>query len=121
MTTRPDREPRAGGRKNAVRKSNAGHIGKILDGLLRTWERGPARKGDAVRAAWAAATKGETKKHARPISLKRGVLLVLVEDSSWLYELTIEKKDILKRFNENYTGRKKAADIRFRVGDLDRH
>ena len=103
-----------------MKRSNARHIGKVLDGLLRKWEKGTVKKGDAVRTAWMAATKEETRKHARPISLKKGTLVVLVENSSWLYELTIEKKDILGKFNENYTGRKKAGDIRFRVGALDR-
>jgi predicted nucleic acid-binding Zn ribbon protein len=102
-----------------VRKDDAGHVGKILDGLLRKWEKGTVKKGDAVRAAWVAATREEARKHARPISLKRGILMVLVENSPWLYELTIEKKDMLKKFNEHYTGRKKAKDIRFRVGTLD--
>jgi len=95
------------------------HVRGVLDGLLRKWEQGPVKKGSAVRKAWLDAAEDEVSAHARPVSLKNGTLLILVENSSWLYKLTMEKKDILRKFNENYTGRKKAADIRFRIGALD--
>ncbi|RKY42162.1 MAG: hypothetical protein DRP85_03880 [Candidatus Makaraimicrobium thalassicum] len=95
------------------------HIKGILDGLLGKWEKGTVKKGDAVRAAWAATAEEEARKHARPVNMKNGILMVIVESSSWLYKFTLEKKDILERFNENYKGRKKATDIRFRIGTLD--
>ena len=45
--------------------------------------------------------------------------MVIVENSSWLYKLTLEKKRTIEKFNEGYPGRKKVKDIRFRVGVLD--
>jgi len=95
------------------------HVRGILDGLLRKLEQGTVRKGNAVRTAWAAATEKKTKTHTRPISLKNGTLLILVENSSWLYKLTLEKKNTLEKFNKHYTGRKKVTDIRFRIGTLE--
>lgn len=101
------------------KKDSTRHVRGILDGLLRKWEQGAVRKGNAVRMAWAAATEDKTATHTRPISLKNGTLLILVENSSWLYKLTMEKKNTLEKFNKHYTGRKKAADIRFRIGTLE--
>lgn len=95
------------------------HVGGILDGLIRKWESGHVKKGSAVRKAWSEATPEETKTYSRPVSLKKGVLLVVVENSTRLYDLTLKKKEILRKFNEKYTGKKKASDIRFRIGSLD--
>ena len=99
-----------------MRKNDARHMRGIIDGLLQKLEKG-AVKGGAVFRAWEAATGEEARAHARPVSLKKGKLMVIVENSPWLYKLTLEKRGILKKFNEQYTGRKKADDIRFRIGD----
>lgn len=95
------------------------HVGGILDGLIRKWETGSVKKGSAVRKAWGEALPEDTKTYSRPVSLKKGILMVIVENSTRLYDLTLKKKEILKRFNEKYTGKKKAHDIRFRIGSLD--
>jgi len=102
-----------------VKYQNTKHVRSILDGLLRKWEQGPVKKGNAVWDAWLVAVEEEVSEHARPVSLKNGTLLVLVENSSWLYKLTMSKRNILEKFNTNYTGRKKAIDVRFRIGTFE--
>lgn len=99
-----------------MRKNNTRHVRGIIDSLLQKLEKGAVKRG-AVFTAWEAATEEETRAHARPVSLKKGKLMVIVENSPWLYKLTMEKRNILEKFNEHYIGRKKAADIRFRIGD----
>jgi predicted nucleic acid-binding Zn ribbon protein len=99
-------------------KKDTRHVRGIVDSLLRKWESGTLKKGNAVWSAWSAAVTEEDRGHARPVSLKNGTLMVIAENSSWLYKLTMEKKNILEKFNANYEGRKKAKDIRFRIGDL---
>lgn len=88
----------------------------ILDGLIHRWEKKDLKKGKAVHAAWKAAAGDQAWEHTRPASFKKGALLVIVENSTWLYELTMEKQEIIRKFNENYKGRRKLADLRFRVG-----
>lgn len=95
------------------------HLEKIVSGLIRKWEKGKRKKGEAVRSAWLTAAGSQTAGHAQPVSFKKGMLMVIVENSSWLYKMTMEKRDIITRFNQNYTGRKKLTDIRFRVGKTD--
>ena len=101
-----------------MKRKDTRHVKGIVDSLLRKWEGGALKKGNAVWSAWSAAAGDGEKEHARPVSLKNGILMVIVENSSWLYKLTMEKKNILEKFNEKYEGRKKAKDIRFRVGSL---
>lgn len=95
------------------------HVGQVLDGLLNKWEKEKEKKGGAVREAWAHAVGETVKKHTKPVSLKKGTIVVIVEDTSWLYRLTLEKRNILAKFNEKYSGRKKPTEIRFRIGSLN--
>lgn len=95
------------------------HVRFVLDDLLKKWDKEKVGKGKAVREAWVYAAGEKTVKQSKPVSLKKGVLVVVVEDTSWLYRLTLEKRTLLSKFNEKYPGRKKAVDIRFRVGSLD--
>jgi predicted nucleic acid-binding Zn ribbon protein len=96
-----------------------GHVRQVLSQLITKWEKEKVSKGCAVREAWAHAVGENIKKHSRPVSLKNGTMVVIVEDTSWLYKLTLEKREILSRFNEKYSGRKKPQDLRFRIGSLD--
>lgn len=96
-----------------------GHVKHVLSELISKWEKDKVRKGGAVREAWAFAVGEDAKKHTKPVSLKNGTMVVITEDTSWLYRLTLEKRKILSKFNEKYSGRKKPVDIRFRIGSLD--
>lgn len=102
-----------------MRKKQEKKIEHIVEGLLNIWETTKVGKGNAVRDAWAGAAGEETKGHTQPISLKNGVLLIVVENSTWLYKLTLEKRNILEKFNSLYNGKKKPKDIRFRVGTVE--
>ncbi len=95
------------------------HIDSVVSGLLQRLEAHKVKKANAVREAWREAVSKKALGHTQPVSFKNNVIMVIVENSSWLYELTMEKKEILKKFNKKYSGRKKARDIRFRVGKIE--
>ena len=99
-----------------MRKTDARHVRGIVGQLIKKWEDGAVKKETAVRQAWEKTVEEKTKAHTRAISLKKGIMVVAVDNSTLLYKLTLEKRKILNSFNENYTGRKKATDIRFRIG-----
>lgn len=99
-------------------KKEAKHVGSVLDDLLAKWGKERVERRDLVMAAWKAAVPDDERKHARPVSLKRGILMVAVENPAWLYKFTLEKRETMKRFNENYAGKRKAKDIRFRIGEV---
>ncbi|MFH1878712.1 MAG: DUF721 domain-containing protein [Candidatus Omnitrophota bacterium] len=101
------------------KKGEEKHVKRVVDGLLLRWEKEIPKKGNAVLSAWEEAVNSGERGHSQPVSLKKGVLLIVVESSAWLYRLTIEKKKILEKFNKSYTGRKKAEEIRFRGGCLN--
>jgi len=53
--------------------------------------------------------------HARPFSIKKGILLVMVTDSIWLQELEYKIEDIKEKLNSTLQ-RKAVKKIRLRVG-----
>jgi predicted nucleic acid-binding Zn ribbon protein len=100
-------------------KKEPKRLGNVADSLIRKWKSRKAERGQAIKTAWAEATSEEEKKHAQVVNYRNGILTVIVENSPWLYKLTLEKRELLKKFNSRYTGRKKAQDIRFRIGSFD--
>jgi predicted nucleic acid-binding Zn ribbon protein len=65
--------------------------------------------------AWKGAAGAAAAGHSRPVVLKKASLIVNVDGSSWLYELTTKKKDILTKMQAALKG-KKLKEIRFRIG-----
>ncbi len=101
------------------RRKGPSQIDQVVGGILRKLESGTGKKGDAVRTAWERSATQKTAEHTQPVSFKKGVLMVIVENTTWLYKLTMEKRDLVKKFNEEYTVRQKLIEIRFRVGKTD--
>ena len=66
---------------------------------------------------WAGAAGEKAAKHSKPVMFKKSVLTVNVDDSSWLYELTTKKKEIIRNLEGSF-GSKKVKEVRFRIGEL---
>ncbi len=92
---------------------------KPLEGVLGDIMRGLKKDGavteEDLAAAWGRAVGKKAAGHTRPVSVRRGVLNVNVDDSAWLYELTLKKKEILKKLDIKLKGHR-PKDIRFRIG-----
>lgn len=71
---------------------------------------------EEMAEAWGLVVGKAASRHTRPVSIKKASLVVNVDRSSWLYELTLKKKEILKSLGEKL-GSKKIKDIRFRIGE----
>jgi predicted nucleic acid-binding Zn ribbon protein len=72
---------------------------------------------EEIRSAWSLVVGERAAKHSRPRSFTQSRLIVHVDDSSWLYELTTRKKYILDNLSLELKG-KKLKDITFRIGEL---
>lgn len=88
-------------------------VKKIIEGLGGKGKLGQ----EEIMGAWEAAVGGAAAKHTRPVSFKKNTLIVNVDGSSWLYELTTKKKEILIKLEDGLAG-KKVKEIRFRIGDI---
>ena len=64
---------------------------------------------------WDGVVGKKIAEHARPFSIKKGILLVKVTDSIWLQELEFKTEGIKEKLNSKLQ-RKAVKKIRFRVG-----
>ena len=94
---------------------------KPLEGLLKNIVSGIGGRGrlneEDITKIWEKVVGEKASGHTLPVSFKRAGLVVNVDCSAWLYELTLEKQDILKKLEEYLKG-KKIKDIRFRIGEI---
>ena len=99
----------------------AGETKRPLEDLVKSIIRGFAGKEklteEEIRSAWALVVGNQAASHSRARSFKDSRLIVHVDDSGWLYELTTRKKDILNKLSSELKG-KKLKDITFRIGEL---
>jgi len=72
---------------------------------------------EEICSAWGLVVGEQAARHSRPRSFADSRLIVHVDDSGWLYELTTQKKYILNNLSSQLKG-KKLKDITFRIGDL---
>jgi predicted nucleic acid-binding Zn ribbon protein len=93
-------------------------IGNILAELLA--RRGYARvqSGGSCGAAWSEAAGEDIAAHSRAGQIRRGVLEVLVANSTLVQELSFEKTRLLKKLDELVPD-EKIRDLKFRVGPID--
>lgn len=99
----------------AARKEQA--IGDVLKETLKKLISPSRPSEEGVLILWSAAAGADAAKHSKPITIKKSELLVNVDGSSWLYELTLRKKAILKGLEGKF-GKKVIKNIRFRIGEI---
>lgn len=90
-----------------------GILGTVIN-KIQTKNRGVKKD---ILAIWNNLTGDNTSRHAKPLMIKKKVLIVEVDSSAWLYELSL-KKTILLREMQNKIGADKIHDIRFRMGEM---
>jgi predicted nucleic acid-binding Zn ribbon protein len=92
-------------------------IGSIVADLIA--RRGYARVIAATTCAeaWATAAGPQLGKFSRPGAIKRGVLEVLVANSTMLQEVTYQKQALVQKLIELLPD-EKIKDVKFRVGPI---
>ncbi len=94
---------------------------KPLEDLVRKAVFKIAKEGglteEGVREAWTKAVGRKASRHSCPASFRRSRLVVNVDGSSWLYELTLGKKELLRTLGGKFAG-KQLKDIQFRIGEV---
>lgn len=99
----------------ATRKEKA--IGDVLKETLKRLISPSRPSEEGVLVLWAAAAGAGAAKHSKPVAIKKSELVVNVDSSSWLYELTLRKKEILRALEGKF-GKKIIKNLRFRIGEL---
>lgn len=103
----------------AKRKKNKEfvHIGKIINGVLKTCRSDGNAELLEVWSLWDNAVGDVIAKNARPEAFKGRLLLVHVNSPPWMHQLQFLKKDIIKKIN-NALGKNLVQDIKFKIGPV---
>lgn len=92
-------------------------IKNILGKVLGTIEKkGPGQK-EKILKAWQKTASEKAARHSRPTSIKHNILTIEVDSSTWLYELSTKKRELLRELKKELK-EYKIDDIRFRMGDI---
>ena len=92
-------------------------IKDVLDGILKNLGGGKISQAGILDAAWAKAVGGQCVKHAKPIDIKDGVLIIHVDSSIWLHKLAAEKSKILAQIKTDL-GEGPVRDMKLRIGEI---
>ena len=87
-------------------------IKKVLDRLKRDDK-------DWLIKLWQKTAGPELSQHTKVKSLRKRKLTIEVENSSWLYEMSVRHKTRLLKELKSYMGEKKLKEMRFRVGKIN--
>jgi predicted nucleic acid-binding Zn ribbon protein len=97
------------------RKSDAVHIGDILQRLLKTGQSDGNFDLTQIWHVWDRAVGPLIAENAHPAGFKGNILLVYANSSAWVQQLRFLKQDVIEKLNREL-GKDLVSDIRFKVG-----
>jgi len=98
-------------------KKEAVAIRDVVGDIIKNLKAGRGLQAEALSACWAEIIGQENLKHAKPVDLKEGVLIVHVDSSIWIHKLSMDKPRILMKMKEK-SGEGIIRDIKMRIGEL---
>jgi predicted nucleic acid-binding Zn ribbon protein len=98
------------------KKKKVEHLGDVLKNVISDIGK-KKRFSEELEEAWKDAAGKKAAPHTRTVSLRKARLVVNVDGSPWLYELTLKKRELAKKTEEKLKGRN-IKEIRFRIGDV---
>ncbi len=64
---------------------------------------------------WSVIIPDNAEKYTKPITIKNKVLIIAVSNSAWLYQLTLQKAEILRLIKDKFKTQD-IINIRFKIG-----
>lgn len=98
-------------------KKEAVAIRDVVGDIIKKLKTGRGLQAEALSACWATIIGEENLRHAKPVDLREGILIVHVDSSSWIHKLSMEKPRILIKMKEKI-GEGIIKDIKLRIGPL---
>jgi predicted nucleic acid-binding Zn ribbon protein len=92
-------------------------IKDVVSGVIKEWGEERLVKEEALRKAWCKAVGRKTAPHTRIRSFRAGKLIIEIDASGWMYELTLKKQTILKKLR-TYLKDSTVEELQFRIGDF---
>ena len=101
-----------------MKRKDAAPLSSILDAFLESLRIPHVAFLVALRKRWPEIAGPLVSRNATPLSLRNGVLTVVVRNHAWAQELRMSKTTMIGRIRETVGERIPVSDIRFTVGSL---
>jgi len=101
-----------------VKRKDAAPLSSILDAFLESLRIPHVAFLVALRKRWPEIAGTLVSRNATPLSLRNGVLTVVVRNHAWAQELRMSKIPMIERIRETVGERIPVSDIRFTVDTL---
>lgn len=98
-------------------KRDATPIKDITKGLIKEISKERRSREDETRRVWQEAVGEKFSRHTQVVSFRGKKLLVNVDSSSWLYELTMRKQKIKAKLKDRLKDDFK--ELRLRIGAIE--
>jgi len=90
-------------------------VNKVISDLSNNASKERRPSAEEIKKLWKKAVGKMASQRSRPVALKKGKLIVNVGDSSFLYNLTLRKREILNNLAKELENA--IQDIQFRIGE----
>ena len=101
-----------------MKRKDAAPLSSILEAILESLRIPHVAFLVALRKRWPEIAGTLVSRNATPLSLRNGVLTVVVRNHAWAQELRMSKIPMIGRIRETVGERIPVSDIRFTVGSL---
>ena len=98
-------------------KNNATPIKDVLKSVFLQLEKSRDICREDVEERWKRVVGEGGFRHSRPVLLRKGVLTVRVDNSSWMQEMAMRKRKLLKQLKTAF-GKDKISEIHFKIGEI---
>lgn len=92
-------------------------MGDIIKQVIKKLDTKTHGRREEVVEAWQNAIEPGAAAHTKPVAIKKNVLTVEIDSSTWLYFLSMKKKGILESMKKALGGQG-IEDIKFRIGEI---
>ncbi len=101
-----------------MRRKDAAPLSSILDAFLESLQIPHVAFLVSLRKRWPEIAGPLVSRNASPLSLRNGVLTVVVRNHAWAQELRMSKIPMIGRIRETVGERIPVSDLRFTVGPI---
>ncbi|NQT06714.1 MAG: DUF721 domain-containing protein [Candidatus Omnitrophica bacterium] len=99
--------------------NNATPIKDIAKGIIGSLSGERETREDRIKEAWEKAVGKRFSKHTEPTSFKKKRLIISVDSSSALYELTMRKDELITKLKSAL--KDDLAELQFRIGKIEKN
>ena len=98
-------------------KSKISSIHEIIQSVFTKLEGAANPFQEDMESLWRELVGQDGFRHSRPVAIRKKILNVLVDNSSWMQELSMRKRSILKGLKRKL-GRDRISEINFKIGEF---